>query len=72
MDKNARTRDKKAEKKFRDLIEKFIEWLKNASSDSGDSSSDEEENKEEKAKVSGDEEEKDEEKTAIENPSKTE
>jgi len=28
LDKNARTRDKKAEKKFRDLIEKFIEWLK--------------------------------------------
>lgn len=52
--------DKKAEKKFRDLIEKFIEWLKNAESESDDDSSsdddnsnkdnkDEEENKEEEA-----------------------
>lgn len=28
LDKDASTRDKKAEKKFRDLIEKFVEWLR--------------------------------------------
>ena len=28
LDKDSQLYDKKAEKKFRDLIEKFIEWLK--------------------------------------------
>lgn len=60
LDKDSLMYDKKAEKKFRDLIEKFIEWLKNAESESDDDSSsdddnsnkdnkDEEENKEEEA-----------------------
>lgn len=39
LDKDSVLYDKKAEKKFRDLIEKFIEWLRNAESESGDSSS---------------------------------
>lgn len=43
LDKDSKIYDKKAEKKFRDLIEKFVEWLKVASSDSGESSSDDEE-----------------------------
>ena len=50
MDKESATYDKKAEKKFRDLIEKFVDWLKTADSESGsDSSSDNnEEDKNEK------------------------
>lgn len=43
LDKESNLYDKKAEKKFRDLVEKFIEWLRSADSDSdssGDSSSD--------------------------------
>jgi hypothetical protein len=50
LDKESATYDKKAEKKFRDLIEKFVDWLKTADSESGsDSSSDNnEEDKNEK------------------------
>jgi hypothetical protein len=44
LDKESATYDKKAEKKFRDLIEKFVDWLKNADSESdSNSSSDNEE-----------------------------
>lgn len=51
--------DKKAEKKFRDLIEKFIEWLRDAESDSSDdSSSDNEEKKEEEDEADKDTTEK--------------
>ena len=49
MDKDSATYDKKAEKKFRDLIETFVNWLKNADSESdtsSGSSSEKEENKE--------------------------
>lgn len=46
LDKESAIYDKKAEKKFRDLIEKFVDWLKNADSESGsNSSSDNEEDK---------------------------
>jgi len=46
LDKDSGLYDKKAEKKFRDLIEKFMEWLKTAESSSGSSSgSDSEEEK---------------------------
>jgi len=44
LDKDSKIYDKKAEKKFRDLIETFVEWLKAASSGSDDSSSEEEAN----------------------------
>jgi len=48
LDKDSGLYDKKAEKKFRDLIEKFMEWLKTAESSSGSSSgSDSEEEKKE-------------------------
>lgn len=50
LDKDSKIYDKKAEKKFRDLIEKFVEWLKTASSDSGESSSEEEEETQEETK----------------------
>jgi hypothetical protein len=39
LDKESALYDKKAEKKFRDLIETFVNWLKNADSESGSSSS---------------------------------
>lgn len=46
LDKESATYDKKAEKKFRDLTEKFVDWLKTADSESGsNSSSDNEEDK---------------------------
>lgn len=48
LDKDSLMYDKKAEKKFRDLIEQFVEWLKNASSDDSSSSSGEDSGSEEK------------------------
>ena len=53
LDKESALYDKKAEKKYRDLIETFVNWLKNADSESGsDSSSDNnEEDKNEKGKI---------------------
>lgn len=49
LDKDSGLYDKKSERKFRELNEQFIEWLRNAESDSGSesSSSEEEEKKEE-------------------------
>jgi len=45
LDKDSILYDKKAEKKFRELIEQFIEWLRNAESDSESSSDDNESDK---------------------------
>lgn len=46
LDKDSGLYDKKSERKFRELIEQFIEWLKNQESDSeSDSDSSEEEKK---------------------------
>ena len=46
LDKDSALYDKKAEKKYRDLIETFVNWLKNADSESeSNSSSDNEEEK---------------------------
>lgn len=45
LDKDSGMYDKKSERKFRELIEKFIEWLKSADSDSGSESSESEEEK---------------------------
>lgn len=39
LDKDSALYDKKAEKKYRDLIETFVNWLKNADSESGSNSS---------------------------------
>lgn len=44
LDKDSGLYDKKSERKFRELIEQFIEWLKNEESDS-DSGSDSEDQK---------------------------
>ena len=52
LDKDSGLYDKKAEKKFRDLIEKFMEWLKTAESSSGSSGSDSEEEKKEEEEES--------------------
>jgi hypothetical protein len=41
LDKESGLYDKKSEKKFRELIEPFVEWMKNAESGSDDSSSEE-------------------------------
>lgn len=65
LDKDSNLYDKKAEKKFRDLIEKFIEWLRTASSSSESDSSEsddgnapsEEEEEEEKGDLSKEEQE---------------
>jgi hypothetical protein len=35
LDKDSGLYDKKAEKKFRDLLEAFVNWLKNAEEESG-------------------------------------
>lgn len=43
LDKDSGLYDKKSERKFRELIEQFIEWLRNAESGSGSESSSEEE-----------------------------
>ena len=43
LDKESALYDKKAEKKYRDLIETFVKWLNNADSESGSSSSTENE-----------------------------
>jgi hypothetical protein len=48
LDKDSGTYDKKAEKKFRDLVEAFINWLKNADSESDSSSGNTSENEENK------------------------
>jgi len=58
LDKNSFLYDKKAEKSFREIIEKYVEWLKDQSSGSSGSSSsdDEEENKEAEKPESAEEE----------------
>jgi len=62
LDKDSGLYDKKSERKFRELIEAFIEWMKNAESgsDSDSSSSDDEK----KAKAPNDDEGEEEEKDA--------
>jgi hypothetical protein len=60
LDKNSYLYDKKAEKTFRDMIEKYIEWLKEASSSgSSDSSDDDKEEKKEASPNQSDEEDED-------------
>lgn len=49
LDKKGVLYDRKAEKKFRDIITKLVEWLRKAESD--EESSDEEDNEEEKKAV---------------------
>ena len=43
LDKDSGLYDKKAEKKFRDLLEAFVNWLKNAEEESGSEQSSEDE-----------------------------
>lgn len=62
LDQECKIYDKKAEKKFRDLIEDFVEWLKKAEEESGSDDDDEEAKPEVEAKS----EEKPEEETAEE------
>jgi len=50
LDKESGLYDKKSERKFRELIEPLIEWIKNAESGSSDSSSDDDQKKVEEPK----------------------
>jgi hypothetical protein len=58
LDKESGLYDKKSEKKFRELIEPFVEWMKNAESGSDDSSSEEEKKPQPVKEEEEDEEEK--------------
>jgi hypothetical protein len=61
LDKESGLYDKKSERKFRDLVEPLIEWMKNAESRSSDSSSsDDSKNAEASKKEENDDEEEEE------------
>lgn len=65
LDKDSGLYDKKSERKFRELIEAFIEWMKNAESGSdSDSSSSEDEKQQEAPKKNDDDEEEEEKESA--------